>query len=71
MHPAYRRIIADITDDIANGALKPGDRLPSTAELCSEYQVSQTVVHQAMLLLAASGTVVGKPGLGRFVAARN
>jgi GntR family transcriptional regulator len=35
-----RRLIDDITRQIEDGKPKPGDRLPSAAQLCERYTVS-------------------------------
>jgi len=71
MQPAFRRIAKDVIDDINDGTLQPGDKLPSTTDLCEEYEVSTTVVHQAMMILATLGYIVGRPGLGRYVTGDN
>jgi len=63
-------MIKDITAKIEAGELKPGDKLPSAAQLRSQYQVSGMVVREAMLVLKAVGLVVGVPGAGVFVAER-
>lgn len=68
MGPKYRQIVADIMDLVDKGSLKPGDKIPSSRVLCQQYGVSQTVVNQAVLVLEARGYVIGRPGLGRFVA---
>lgn len=63
----YRKLVQDFKTKIDNGDLKPGDKIPSTVELCAEYQVSATVINQAVLVLEAQGYITGRPGLGRFV----
>ena len=60
-------IIDDITAQITSGRLKPGDRLPSTAELRAQYDVSITVVRNAVQWLKAKGLVEGLSGVGVFV----
>lgn len=61
-------VIDDIAAKIASGQLKPGDRLPSAAELRAQYGVSITVVRRAIDYLKATGAVEGLPGVGVFVA---
>lgn len=68
--PHYRRIMRDIRERIASGELKPGDRLPSTAELAEQYAVSPPTVRQAITLLAETGELVGHQGLSVRVAER-
>lgn len=67
--PKYRTMVQDISDDIAGGVLKAGDKLPSTIELREQYKVSATVVNQAVLVLESRGLIEGVPGVGRFVKA--
>jgi GntR family transcriptional regulator len=50
--------------------LKPGDTLPSDAELCAEFGVSRMTARNAMARLAAEGIVQRIPGRGTFVAER-
>lgn len=64
--PKYRQIVADIKEKIKTGAVKPGETIMSTAEMCDHYQVSATVVNQAVLVLGADGYIEGSPGVGRF-----
>lgn len=66
--PKYRVIVETIKDEIADGHLKPGDKLQSTVELCEEFSCSATVVNQAVLVLTGAGIIEGVPGVGRFVA---
>jgi GntR family transcriptional regulator len=65
-----RAIIDDLTRQIEDGVLQPGDRLPSAVQLCEQYEVSITVVRDAVLWLKAIGLVEGVPGVGVFVAPR-
>lgn len=61
-------MIQDISRQIQDGTLRPGDRLPSAAQLCRQYTVSTAVVRGATLWLKAVGLVEGVPGVGVFVA---
>jgi GntR family transcriptional regulator len=63
-----RAIIDDINRQIAEGALRAGDRLPSGAQLREHYEASTTVIRGAILWLKATGLVEGVPGVGMFVA---
>ncbi|GAB1643094.1 winged helix-turn-helix domain-containing protein [Krasilnikovia sp. MM14-A1259] len=62
-----QQIIDDISTQIETGRLKAGDRLPSTAELRTQYGVSITVVRNAVQWLKAKGLVEGLSGVGVFV----
>lgn len=68
--PAYREIISDIRTAIENGQLKPGERLPTIAQLCEQYQVSPTPVKYAMRILEESGLVETWQGKGMYVRQR-
>ena len=65
-----QRIIDDISGKIASGELRPGDRIPSAAELRAHYGYSITVVRNAVNWLKAVGLVEGVPGVGVFVKER-
>jgi GntR family transcriptional regulator len=67
--PRYRQLVDDITNDIRDGVLLPGQKLPSTKELCDQYSVSATVINQAVLVLESRNLIEGVPGVGRFVKA--
>ena len=51
----------------ATGALRPGDRLPSTRELAVALRVSRTVTSAAYDQLLAEGWAGGRRGVGTFV----
>lgn len=65
--PKYRRVYNAVVALIDNGTLKPGDRIPSTKQLCEEFECSSTAVNTAVILLADAGYIYGQPGMGRFV----
>ena len=54
--------------EIADGGLKPGDRLPTEREMSLSYGVSRTIVREAMGRLKHDGIVVSRQGSGVFVA---
>ncbi|GAB2527183.1 GntR family transcriptional regulator [Nocardiopsis aegyptia] len=66
----YRRIVDDLRAKIQRGELKPGDKLPSFAEIASEYGVSSTVIKSAIQALKTSGDIYGRQGKGTFVSSR-
>lgn len=61
------QLVRTLTERIAQGALKPGDKLPSEQELIEQFRVSRTVVREAISSLRAAGLVVTQQGVGAFV----
>lgn len=54
---------------IADGELRPGDRLPSEGELCDQLGVSRGSVREAIRMLAALGVLETRHGSGSYVSA--
>lgn len=54
---------------MAKGAYRSGDRLPSEARLTQEFGVSRTVIREAIAALRADGLVEPRQGAGVFVLA--
>ena len=67
--PIYREIINDIRAGIASGQLKPGDQLPTIAELMKRYESSDTPVKYALRILEESGVIETRQGKGSYVKA--
>ncbi|MDS1140245.1 FadR/GntR family transcriptional regulator [Pusillimonas sp. SM2304] len=63
------QLAKDLTDRIARGDLKPGDKLPSEHEMVASYGVSRTVVREAVSSLKSAGLVSARQGVGVFVLA--
>jgi DNA-binding GntR family transcriptional regulator len=66
----YRRIASDLRGEIARGAFRPGDLLPSEAALVERYGVSRGTARQALSDLERAGLVETKHGKGRLVRRR-
>ncbi|MFY1696973.1 MULTISPECIES: winged helix-turn-helix domain-containing protein [unclassified Solwaraspora] len=64
----YRRIADELTAKIKSGELPPGTKLPSTAQLADQYDVSPATVYRAVSLLHDRDLVVGHSGRGVYVA---
>ncbi|MFC5252419.1 GntR family transcriptional regulator [Streptomyces nigrescens] len=60
--PLHERIAADLRDEIMNGDLAPGAKLPSTARLKERFAASNATVQKALGLLKQERLVVGRAG---------
>ncbi len=58
-----------LTRAIREGALQPGDRLPTELELARDFGVGRTSVREGLQKLRAHGLIESRKGLGAFVAA--
>jgi len=65
--PAYAQLVRILLGQIAAGVFRPGDRLPSEAQLCERYGVSPMTVRRVINILVDQGVVVGEQGRGTFV----
>ncbi|MEW6599155.1 MAG: UTRA domain-containing protein [Pseudomonadota bacterium] len=63
-----RRIRLDLEAKIRSGAWRPGDRVPTEAELMAVYGCARMTVHKALTALAAAGLVVRNKRAGTVVA---
>jgi len=65
--PPFRQIADQLRAAIDSGDLRPGDRLPSEAELTRHYSVARMTARQAIQELRSEGRVVAEHGRGVFV----
>lgn len=65
--PPYAQLARGIRERIARGEYRPGDRLPSEAELCAAYGVSPMTVRRAIAELVREDVAVTEHGRGTFV----
>jgi DNA-binding GntR family transcriptional regulator len=63
----FQRIVDDITRQIEDAELAPGDQLPSTTRLEETYSVSRVTVLKAMAVLREQGLIETVPRWGNFV----
>ncbi|MDQ1910088.1 FadR/GntR family transcriptional regulator [Paenibacillus sp. GD4] len=63
----YEVVAEQIKEQIVSGALKPGEKLPSTKELSERYQVGRSTVREALSALKAMGLVEAHQGEGSYV----
>lgn len=62
-----QKVIDKITDAIISGEFKPGDKLPTEAELVAALQVGRNTVREAIRMLSAYGVVEIRRPEGTFV----
>lgn len=63
----YQKIVESIRQDILNGVLKPGDRLPSLRQMTSYWGCTTGTVQRAYQELSQAGLVVSRAGQGTSV----
>ena len=66
--PKYRLLMDAITQGIASGYWKAGDKLPTEDDLVEMIPFSLGTIQRALRILADQGVVVREHGLGTFVA---
>jgi GntR family transcriptional regulator len=66
--PMYFRIQQAILEQIQQGMLRPGQQLPTEAELSQQYQVSRITAKRALDELVRQGRAFRQQGRGTFVA---
>ena len=64
----WRQILGHVQRDIDSGALPPGARLPTEAELSRQFGVNRHTVRRALEELSRGGVVRVEQGRGSFVA---
>lgn len=69
--PLYRQIKDLIMQGLASGEWRPGEAIPSEADLAIRFNVSQGTVRKAIDEMAAENLVVRKQGKGTYVASHN
>lgn len=62
------RVSGMIEEAILNGRFPVSSRLPTEAELAEMFEVSRTVIREALQKLKASGLIRSKTGSGNYVA---
>lgn len=66
--PYYYQLKRVLVEEIESGRYAPGDQLPGENELCRIFDVSRTVVRQALNELENEGWLRRRKGRGTFVA---
>lgn len=63
----YMALLASIEQGVAEGTLRPGDKLPSNREISEFFGVTVATVSRAMGEAARRGLVEGRVGSGTFI----
>ena len=61
------QLVKAVADRITSGQYKRGERLPTEQDMIGEFNVSRTVVREAIANLKAKGLVHTQQGIGAFV----
>ncbi len=69
--PRYLGVARALEEELTNGALDVGDRLPAERELCRRLRVSRVTIRRALAELRSRGLVESAGSRGWFVAARS
>lgn len=66
--PLYYQLKRIVLNELANGSLKMGDKLPAEVEFCECLQLSRPTVRLALNELVSEGVLVRKKNSGSYVA---
>ncbi len=66
--PFYRQIVNQVVYGVANGVLKPGERLPTVRQLAVDLQVNLNTIVKAYNELEIRGVLNTQQGTGTFIA---
>lgn len=65
------QLVEQLGGDIVRGRLRPGEPLPNEEELLARYDVSRTVLREALNVLSGKGLLDAKPRRGTIVRPRS
>ena len=71
VRPLFNQVVDGFREAIMSGYYAPGDKIPSSRDLCPILGVSRIVTQAALEQLAADGLVVSRPKVGTVVRDRN
>lgn len=63
----YDVIVSQIKQEIENGGLKKGDKLPSEQDLANIFKVSRSTIREALTILRVEGIIETKKGIGTII----
>ena len=67
--PLFAQIAERLAEEIADGGLAEGERVPSMNELAAFYRINPATAAKGINLLADDGLLEKRRGIGMFVAA--
>lgn len=67
--PLFVQIAEQLADDIVDGVLAEGARVPSTNELAAFYRINPATAAKGISMLTDDGLLEKRRGIGMFVAA--
>jgi DNA-binding transcriptional regulator YhcF (GntR family) len=67
--PLFAQIAERLADEIAEGSLAEGGRVPSTNELAAFYRINPATAAKGINVLTDDGLLEKRRGIGMFVAA--
>ncbi|KAF1303283.1 GntR family transcriptional regulator [Enterococcus saccharolyticus] len=65
--PFYEQLVIGIKEEILQGILQPGDRIPSVREMAKDLLMNPNTVSKAYKILEAEQVLVTVKGKGTFV----
>jgi GntR family transcriptional regulator len=65
--PLYARLVRELSAEIAQGSVRPGDRLPGERDLCKHFRVSRVTVRRALGELRDRGLIEPDGTRGWFI----
>jgi GntR family transcriptional regulator len=65
----FVQIAERLAEEIADGSLAEGDRVPSTNELAAYYRINPATAAKGITVLTSDGLLEKRRGIGMFVAA--
>ena len=66
--PLFVQVAERLADEIADGALPEGERVPSTNELAAYYRINPATAAKGIAMLTDDGLLEKRRGIGMFVA---
>jgi DNA-binding transcriptional regulator YhcF (GntR family) len=67
--PLFAQIAGRLAEEIADGGLAEGERVPSSNEMAAYYRINPATAAKGLSMLADEGLLEKRRGIGMFVAA--